>query len=157
MVETRWVHTSETECYARDPKQQHLLECDDINPHLNAMQGNVIASSSHVQEFCNKQIGTRCNILQSKVATLCLPPWSNSHACTRVLSSAGYTHPPTVQAITHLSKCYSHVVSQKSSNWLIITATPVNPSHHNSFFLSKAENSKVPAAGHKPSKYNNKE
>jgi len=50
------------------------------------------------------------------------------------------------------------VVSQKSGKWLIIAATPVNPSHHNSlFFLSKAENSKVPAAGHKPSKYNNKE
>jgi len=45
------------------------------------------------------------------------------------------THQPTVQAIIHLSKCYSHVVSQKSGKWLIIAATPVNPSHHNSLFF----------------------
>jgi len=69
------------------------------------------------------------------------------------------THPPTVQAIIHLSKCYSHVVSQKSGilvNYSSNSCQSLTP-QLSLFFLSKAENSKVPAAGHKPSKYNNKE
>jgi len=47
--------------------QQHLLECTDVNLHLDTMQGIATASSSHVQVFCDKQMGTRCNILQCKL------------------------------------------------------------------------------------------
>lgn len=138
---------------------QELLSSMDyvITLHLQVNAGNGMSPGHMFQLLCCKQ-------MEKLVATFCIAKEQHcvynsdpTHMPALEYCQVLDTHPPKVQATIHLNKCYSHVVSQKSSNWLII-ATPLNPSHHSShgFFLSKAENSKVPAAGHKPSKYNNK-
>jgi len=61
------------------PCSSICLSALDINlMHLDTMQGNATASSSRVQVFCDKQMGTRCDILQRKLQ-LCVYHFNLTH------------------------------------------------------------------------------